>query len=53
MIIAATNEQPLIDITNFGQRLCVTQKENDPGITRHRLDLCGIQAALVNATGLP
>jgi hypothetical protein len=53
MAIVATNELPLTDIANFGQRLCVTQKENDPSITRHCLDLRGIQAALVNAAGFP
>ncbi len=31
----------------------MTQKENDPSITRNCLDLRGIQAALVNVVGLP
>jgi hypothetical protein len=43
----------LTDIANPGQRLCVTQEEDDPSITRHRLDLHGTQAALVNAASLP
>jgi hypothetical protein len=43
----------LTDIANPGQRLCLTQEENDPSITRHRLDLHGTQAALVNAASLP
>ena len=53
MEIVATNELPLTDIADLGQRLCVTQKENNPSITRHCLDLRGIQAALVNAGGFP
>ena len=53
MEIVATNELPLTDIADLGQRLCVTQKENNPSITRHGLDLRGIQAALVNAGGFP
>jgi hypothetical protein len=42
----------LADIATPGQRLCVTQKENDPSIIRHRLGLHGTQAALVNAASL-
>ena len=53
MTIVETDELPLIDVANLGQRLCVAQKENDPSIIRHCLNLRGTQAALVNAAGLP
>jgi hypothetical protein len=48
-----TKELPLINIANLGQRLCMTQKENDSGVIRHRPDLCRIQAALVDSTSIP
>lgn len=51
--IAETNELPLINIANLGQRLCVAQKENYSGLIRHRPDLCRIQAALVDSTSIP